>query len=800
MVFFSVTFSGWAQKLTVVDKTTQVGIPGVLVSSPNNELKMLTSGKGSVDLSNYKLSDSIYFSYTNYTKIGYIKSQILDFKEIELYEDAISINEVIVTGNRWEQDKLSIPNRIEKLKVNDITFLNPQTSADLLESSGYVFVQKSQLAGGSPQLRGFATNRVMLVVDGVRMNNAIYRAGNLQNVISFDAASLEGAEVLFGPGAVMYGSDAIGGVMDFHTKEARFSSGLGLNEEVSGNLFARYSTANKEITKHANFNYSTRKWAFVTDLTYSDFGDLRIGKNGGDSAFLRSTYQQTSGGQDSIFVNSDPYLLVNSGYQQTNVLQKIRFKANDNLDLEYSFNYSITSNAPRYDRLTTDANGDGYLDNAEWYYGPQKWMMNRFALQYQKKTVLSDKIRFIVAHQDYEESRHDRKFNASKLRSQEERVKIISLNLDLNKSISSRAELAYGAEFIHNGISSNGFRTHIQTLEKEVIESRYPNNSTWMSAGVYANLKYHLTDKFILNSGIRYTYVESHAKFDTSLFTYPFTVADNKNAALNGSIGLVYNPLRTLQFYLNGSTGFRAPNMDDIGKVFESQPGSIVVPNAGLKPEYAYNTELGFVGSFFRKLKVDGVAYYTYLKNALSRSSFLINGKDSMLYDGDMSRIMAIQNTSNAFVYGFQAGIEIAIAKGLSLRSTMNFQKGDEYSTDSLKYFPKTHVAPFFGRTSVSYRFKKIKTEFYVCYNGKMSTSRFSLTDLQDNLVFAKDDNGLPYAPAWHTLNFKMAYYPSKHIQISGGVENISNQLYRTFGSGISAPGRNFIVTLRCNF
>ena len=128
-----------------------------------------------------------------------------------------TMDEVVLSANKWEQRVSEVPNHILKISRSTILQNNPQTTADLLQQAGPVFVQKSQLGGGSPMIRGFATNRVLLVVDGVRMNNAIYRSGNLQNVISIDPLALENAEVILGPGSVIYGSDAIGGVMDFHT-------------------------------------------------------------------------------------------------------------------------------------------------------------------------------------------------------------------------------------------------------------------------------------------------------------------------------------------------------------------------------------------------------------------------------------------------------------------------------------------------------------------------------------------------------------------------------------------------------
>ncbi|HMP93489.1 MAG TPA: TonB-dependent receptor plug domain-containing protein, partial [Phnomibacter sp.] len=149
-------------------------------------------------------------------------------------------SEVVIAASKWEQKLNEVPNKITKVSKRDILLNNPQTAADLLAQTGAVYVQKSQLGGGSPMIRGFATNRILLVIDGVRMNNAIYRSGNLQNIISLDALATETAEVVFGPGSIIYGSDAIGGVMDFHSLEARLSQSKKL--KPTGSALVRYST------------------------------------------------------------------------------------------------------------------------------------------------------------------------------------------------------------------------------------------------------------------------------------------------------------------------------------------------------------------------------------------------------------------------------------------------------------------------------------------------------------------------------------------------------------------------------
>lgn len=784
-----------AQTFTVIDKITRQSIPGVIVYSKNPSQSGLTNTKGQIEM---KAADSIYFKHVGYETAVYPYKEASARKfQIELTESNISLNEVVVSSNRWEEEKIETPNRIETINRKDIAFQNPQTSADLLETSGYVYVQKSQLAGGSPNIRGFATNRVMLVVDGVRMNNAIFRAGNLQNVISIDASSVESTEVLFGPGAVMYGSDAIGGVMDFHTLQPKFADSSKLY--VGGSAYGRYSTANTEKTGHFDINIASGKFSSLTSVSYSDYDDLRAGK-GGNSYFLRPSYVETINGKDSMMVNPDPSLLVGTAFSQINLMQKFRFQPGKKWDVSYGFYYSTTSNAPRYDRLYLDANSDGVLDNAEWYYGPQKWMMNRLGITNSNQTVLYDQINFVVAFQNYQESRHDRKFNNNLLRNQTETVDAFSANLDMDKQLNEKTTLFYGIEAVYNQVGSTAFRKHQVTGAETPTTTRYPNGSTWQAYGAYANIKYKITPKVILNAGARYSYYKIEADFDTTLFPFPFVHAENKNGALNGSLGLVYSPDNRWQVYVNAGTGFRAPNMDDMGKVFESEAGSVVVPNANLKPEYAYNAEIGTAKRIGNFLKVDVCGYYTLLNHALARRSFQYNGKDSIDYDGQLSQVLAIQNITNAYVYGIQAGIDIDFGKGWGISSKISYQKGEEQSEDSLIYYPKPHVAPIFGITHITYVRKKLKLDLYAQYNGKMEFKDLPLVDRTDNAPYAKDANGLPFTPAWYTLNFKAAYYINKYFSVNAGVENITNQLYRPYSSGISAPGRNFIVALKAQF
>jgi hemoglobin/transferrin/lactoferrin receptor protein len=794
LLFFLFAPQTFTQILTVIDANTRQGIQGVVVYSRHPEYSVITNAKGQAIIDRFNEADSIYIRHVSYVPLtcGFSQLKASSFI-IELTQSSFSLDEAIVSANRWEQGKTEIPYRIEKINMSETQFQNPQTAADLLGISGYAYIQKSQLAGGSPMLRGFATNRVLLVVDGVRMNNAIFRLGNVQNVISLDAGSTESAEILFGPGAVIYGSDAIGGVMDFHTLPAIYSENK--KPLLSINAMGRYSTASNEKTGHLDFNAGFKKWAIVTSITYASYEDLRAGSHG-NKYFLRPYYQQTTNGRDTIIANKNPEVQVGSGFNQYYIMQKISLRLSAAWDINYAFHYSSTGDAPRYDRLYLDSNGDGIFDNAEWYYGPQQWMMNRLEAKHSANNWFYDQMRLIAAWQDYEESRHDRKFNNQRLRNQTEHIDAYSVNIDMDKKIREKTNLFYGAEAVFNKVGSVANRININTHEITLTNTRYPDDAIWQAYGIYASMKHKINKQLILNTGMRYSYYVVKADFDTSMFPFPFVRAQNKNSALNGSIGVVFIPVANWQIYCNGSTGFHAPNVDDIGKVFDSEPGSVVVPNPGLKPEYAWNAEIGTSKTFGSLLKLDFSAYYTYLDHAFARRDFKYNGQDSILYDGEMSRVQAIQNITRAYVYGVQAEIDIKLGAGFGLNSILNFQHGAEQSEDSLIDYPLRHAAPLFGSTHLTYTCKNFIIDFYGIYNSKMDFDDLPLSERNDASPYAKDNNGNPYVPEWYTLNFKAAWYVNSYLSIHAGIENITDRLYRPYASGISAPGRNLIIAM----
>lgn len=710
-------------------------------------------------------------------------------------QDSISsskeLSEVIISANRWKQNSKEVPQKVIVITTRNVAFHNPQTAADLLTLSGKVFMQKSQQGGGSPMIRGFATNRLVYAVDGVRMNTAIFRGGNIQNVISLDPFATESTEIVFGPGSVMYGSDAIGGVMSFQTVSPQFATSK--KTAVSGHAVSRFSTANNEKTGHFDVNVGWTKWASVTSISSNDFGDLKMGSHGPEE-YLRPFYVQRQNGVDVVVTNEDPLVQKPTAYSQINVMQKLRYKPNEKWDFQYGLHFSETSSYSRYDRHIR-YNSLGLPRYGAFNYGPQKWTMNNLNVTHQSNSKLFDEMVLRLAHQFFEESRISRNINSPNRDIRTEKVNAYSINIDFSKAISLTHKAYYGVEYVLNDVNSTGINQNIVAGTSQAGPSRYPQ-ATWQSMGVFLNNQYLVTDKTSLQAGLRYNKYILKADFDTTFYPFPFTEANIDNGSLTGSAGIVFRPTDKWLISSNIATAFRSPNVDDVGKVFDSEPGSVVIPNPNLEAEYAYNVDLNVAKMFGKSVKVDVSTYYTLLDNALVRRDFTLNGASEIVYDGVLSQVQAIQNAAKANVYGIQAGVEVKLPTGFRFSTDLNFQKGEE-ELDNGDKSPSRHAAPFFGISRVAYANSKVDLELNFQFSDKVAFKDLAEEEKGKKEIYALDRNGNPYSPSWYTLNLKSMYKLTENFTLTAGIENITDQRYRPYSSGIVAPGKNFVLSVR---
>jgi hemoglobin/transferrin/lactoferrin receptor protein len=786
-----------AQNLYIKSKETQKPLSGVVLLQEHPLISIFTDKNGEASLVNFDLTRNIDIYLEGYqsVKISYHKPKEGQTFIVYLETQSLKLSEIIISATRWHESTKNIPMQTASIHSKEISLGQAQTAADLLDLSGKVFIQKSQQGGGSPMIRGFAANRLIYTIDGVRMNNAIFRSGNIQNVINLDPFTIEQTEVIFGPGSVIYGSDAIGGVMSFQTLKPQLST---QNEiKVSGNANLRYSSANQEKTAHFDLKLGTQKWAFVSSYSHWDFDHLRQGSYGPQD-YLKNRYVQRIDTQDVVILQNNPLLQIPSGYTQDNFMQKILFKPNDKWDFQYGLHYSRTSNFGRYDRLSRMRRGQ--FRHAEWDYGPQLWSMHTLQINHHSYNPWYDQMSIRIALQHFGESRITRDFQSTQRYIQSEQVDAYSLNADFSKSIGAKNTLFYGIEGVYNLVESKGKSVMILAGSEQLAASRYPN-ALWNSFGIYANDEQELGEKTTLRTGIRYNILGLNARFDNNatFFPLPFETAQLQNNALTGSIGLVHRISSNSLIRANLGTAFRSPNVDDLGKFFDNEPGSVTIPNSQLSSEYAYNADFGIAHVSKDLWKFEMSGFFTYLDNAMVRRDFSLLGVDSIDYQGNKAKIQAIQNAAFAQVYGIHAGLELKLYRQLHWRTDFNYQWGHE-ETEQGEISPSRHVAPLFGLSRIRFQTEGTTLEFNVRFQGERGHALLAFEERNKDEIYAKDANGKNYAPAWFTLNFRILKQIYEACHIAAGIENLSDTRYRSYSSGISGAGRNVYCSLNWKF
>ncbi len=705
-------------------------------------------------------------------------------------------DDVVISANRAPEAPLLVPQVVDVVNRSELTRRQPQTTPDALEQQG-VFVQRSQLGGGSPVIRGFEASRVLLVIDGIRMNNAVYRAGHLQNLVTLDPAQLERVEVVAGPGSSLYGSDALGGTVHLTTRGAELSD----SGRVSGEAYFRSASAASATAGHLSVNLGRRRWASRTSLTLTDLGDLRAGHirlpiwgRTGSRDFTQAIDPAT--GADLRAINPDRNRQTRSGYQQIDLLQKVLFQPKAGTRWGLNLQLSNSSNIERYDRLS-ETTGSGAPRFAEWYYGPQFRVLVAPSLELDRSSGAFDHLRVTLAYQRTHEDRLQRRWLNPSLQAQRERISNWSLNADLSKRLGAH-ELSYGLEASYQTVDSRAtlFNRSTATVTERPDLTRYPaGGSTYTAAAVYVSDRFELARSLWANVGARYQYVGVEMNFipENNL---PFdTRARNHNHALVGNASLVWLPAPSLRWSVLGSTGFRAPNVDDLGKFFEAPPGVsanvLIVPNPSLRPERTTNLE----STLSLSPRIEGgsltlaaTGWYTWFDQALLLSPTRALGADSVTYNGSRVATFSIQNASRAELWGLTGRLTASFGPW-SLRANVNYTRGRVIEPTPE---PLDHVAPVHGSFSLRYTAPRWNLELANLWNGWKWAADYRPFG-EDNPQYATP-NGMP---AWMIWTLRAEAILSDHVSVQAALENLQDLHYRTFASGISGPGRNLMLTLR---
>ncbi len=766
----------------LLDHKSQTGtVKGTVIDSHNKpildlQVVLKPEGYGDVaDSSGYfvikNIVPGIYtleFSHIAFEKkiiknVEISSNEVLNLNKITLRQRVIKLNRVVVTATRTNRCVTDVSYPINIVSEKSIIERNAKTTAEALREETGIFVQKTSHGGGSAIIRGLSSNQILILVDGIRLNNSTYRFGNHQYLTTIDNLSLQRIEVVRGPTSVLYGSDALGGTINVITKTPEISSSTSGNLNVNYSILSRYASADEEKTAGAEFSLSNSKFAFLTEFSHKNYGDLRRGAN--------SRYPQLEKSTNGL--KQTP-----TGFKAYDFDSKLVYAIASFQTLTLAYQMAKKIDVPRYDKYENS----GY---SRWVYQPQN--RNLVYLIYKNKLQgkFVSSLRASLSYHRQEEGREIQKVITSPLTKEKDDVRTTGFTFQLN-SLFREHSLTYGTEIYLDKVASERFYVDTRTgVSEKDIRGRYPDGAKYNSFGLFLQDEITLTQKWKAIAGLRFSYFATHFTIPTEpAATIQFGKIKQNFHSLTGSLGLIRKFNDKIFFNANIAQAFRAPNLSDISKLGESKGETYEVPNTNLKSEKMLSLDSGFKLDFSR-LKGSISFYYSRISGLLASAPSTYNGSSTIEINGTTYKVKTKKNIGNAFI----RGTEIEINYYLMPKLVFLFNLTSTYGQNTTANEPVGGIPPTFGLMGLEWRGKN----FYLYFYSRFARKQNRLS--QDN----KDDPRIPPGgtPGWQTVNFRTAFNVKNWGNIEFAVENIFDINYRQHISGINGPGRNFILSFK---
>lgn len=604
------------------------------------------------------------------------------------------MDEVVITAQRQPQQQLYIPYSVNTISRNQIDELGTATTPDVLMKMNGVFIQKTNLGGGSAFIRGVTGNQVLMLTDGIRINNATYRYGPNQYLNTIDPFTIANAEVAKGTGSVQYGTDAIGGVINIITKEPQ----LAINKSfVTANVAGRYVSGDMEKTIRGEAAWATKKIAMQAGISTKRFGNLI----GGDTTGVQTP----------------------SGYNEFSFDTKTRFLLADRMELKLASQFVRQNNVPVYHKIQLEGFEINEMEQ-------QQRLLTYARLTTQGKSSLLSKAEFTASFQHTNEGRNSKKKLSDILRTENDQVATVGFSAAVVSMLHSKWTANSGAEIYMDRISSRRTDVNVTSLSAVPKRALYADGSTYNNYSLYS-LHHFRSGKWLVDAGLRYNVIRIGIN-DTAYGN----VTANPSAWV-GNVAFMYTVANRQTIYLSFSNGFRAPNIDDMGSLgivdFRYE-----IPAPALKPERSKHVELGYKLQS-SKVRVTLSAYYMHLSQLITRVK--IPGESISGY-----QVYKKENTEAAFIKGAEADFQYKPSPHFEINGGLAYCYGNNLSRQE----PLRRIPPFNGGMMTTY--KKNKLFLGAEWQFASQQTRLALGDKEDNRIPAGG------TPGWQLLNFYSGY------------------------------------------
>lgn len=655
---------------------------------------------------------------------------------ISLHPVSIQLNRnIVISASKKELVSFKTPDAVSVLTAEDLKINAPRSMAEALIGVSGVWMQKTNHGGGSPFLRGFTGNQTLLLIDGIRLNNATFRYGPNQYFNTIDVFSVDRVEVIRGKGSVLYGSDALGGVINVLTSSPEYFSG---KPKLHGKGRLKFMNKEMEQSGAGELSYHSKNLAVSGNVNYKNFGDIYAG---GSLGFERP-----------------------SGYNENGVNLKAKLRLAENWQLTSAFQSLIQNDVTRYDQVAQR----GYQ---MYLYDPQIHRLGFVKAEYFGKNPLFSKINFTVSNQLSDETRKFKKENSVIFTRENDLVKTNGMNVEINSEFSKNWEAVSGMEYYSDKVFSSKTETDTQTGTEIKKRGLYPDNSDMNNLAIFSQHTLQL-EKFQLNFGGRFNTFKIHSADEE------FGEVKLTPNSLIGNLALQYFTSQNQQFILSAHSAFRAPNINDIS-TFGLFDYGIEIPSTTLSPEKAFTVEGGYKKSI-ENVSLALSVFNTRLKNQIVRVESTYNGSE--FYNGD--RVYKKENVSKSNISGFEFESGLKLNPQFSLINNLTWLYGKNLENDE----PMRRIPPFNGKMALQYS----KSNFF-------AETEFLFAAKQDRLSGGDiDDHRIPEGgtPGWNVVNLKLGY-SWKKVSLNSGLQNLFNKAYRIHGSGVDGFGRSFWLSLQ---
>ena len=622
---------------------------------------------------------------------------------------------------------------ISSITNHQIIEKGARTTPEALMGVSGVFIQKTNHGGGSAFIRGLTGNQTLIVLDGIRLNNAIYRYGPNQYLNTIDMFTVDKIDVLKGIGSVEYGSDAMGGVIHVKTKE---NTSQELNK-ISLNNTSKFISSDMEKTNRTAIQYATNKWDFIGGISLKKYGDLVGGENIG---------KQTP-----------------TGYNEINYDLKTRIKISTQSELIYSSQNTIQKNVPIYHKIALENFKTNQIDYQIRY-------LNYLKYKYISNKRWISEIIINASTQRTIEQRSNQKINSSIFRNEADTVKNIGLTAEIVSKPNKNWTMNTGFDYYKDEIFSEAIETSSDINTQVIKRGLYPNGSIYKNSSLF-NIHNLNFNKLNIVAGLRYNFL--HIQMNELTLG---NIAINP-AALVSNYGFNYQLNQHGFLFGSITTGYRAPNIDDLGSLgivdFRYE-----IPSYDLRPEKSLNTEIGYK---YRSNKIDFsiAAFKMKLKDIIAR----------VLVDGQVINGYNVYNKKNiesSYINGAEVNYTYLLSKYLTWYTNATYT----YGQNETKNEPMRRIPPLFGQNKISF-VKKNKT-LAISHQFAGKQDRLAQGDKDDNRI------GKLGTPGWNIFNID-AGWQVKNLSLNTSLINISNVQYKTHGSGVYGVGRAVNLTIQWN-